>query len=297
MATTPSDWIALGSDALSLAVDPQGAQLSVLRDAAGNELLWNGDPAVWKGRAPILFPIVGALNGGQYRWQGRRHALSRHGFARDRRFDVVHRDGTQALLRQRDAAATREVYPFAFELDVSFRVDGPRANVVATVRNPGDVPLPASLGFHPALRWPLPAGGVRAAHYLEFERDEPAPIRRLDDHGLLTATAHATPVQGRRLPLEDGLFRDDVIIFDRLGSRSVTYGADTGPRIRVAFPDAEYLGLWSKPGAGFVCIEPWRGVADPCGFDGEFTAKPGVFVVAPGSSQQLTMTLELLNAT
>lgn len=293
MSTTPSDWIVLKSDALSVVIDPQGAQLSELRDAAGRDLLWNGDPAVWKGRAPILFPIVGALNGGQFLWQGRHYALPRHGFARDRRCAVVKAATSEATFRQTDDAATRRVYPFTFELDVSFRMDGSRLTIAASVHNTGSKPLPSSLGFHPALRWPLPYGTARAAHYLEFEQDEAAPIRRLDGKGLLTPTPHPTPVRGKQLLLDDALFAEDVVIFDRLNSRSVTYGAATGARIRVEFPDAAYLGLWTKPGAGFICIEPWRGVADPVGFSGEFSAKPGVFTVMPGGSGQLTMTLEL----
>jgi galactose mutarotase-like enzyme len=289
--TTPSGWISLRSDALDVAIDPQGAQLSVLRDAAGHDLLWNGDPAVWKGRAPILFPIVGALNSGHYRWRGQRFALPRHGFARDRRFEVVSSDGHGAVFRQTGDSTTHARYPFAFELDVAFQVEGSRLTTIATVRNNGEVPMPASLGFHPALRWPLPIGAARADHFLEFEQDEPAPIRRLDAEGLLTPVPHATPVRGRRLVLEDALFNDDVVIFDQFTSRSLTYGATSGARIEVGFPDATHLGLWTKPGAGFICIEPWRGVADPAGFNGDFSDKPGVFMVAPGGGEQLTMTI------
>ena len=94
--------------------------------------------------------------------------------------------------------------------------------------------------------------------------------------------------------LEDRLFQDDVIIFDGLRSRSLTYGADAGPRIRVSYPDAPYLGLWTKPLAAFICIEPWHGVADPVGFTGDFTAKPGVFAVAAGESMETRMEVTLL---
>ena len=289
--TTPSSWVSLRSDALGVAIDPQGAQLSVLRDATGNDLLWNGDPAAWKGRAPILFPIVGALNGGHYRWRSQRFALPRHGFARDRRFGVVGSDANSALFRQVDDGATHTKYPFSFELDVAFQLAGERLTITASVCNTGEFPLPASLGFHPALRWPLPHGAARGEHYLEFVHDEPAPIRRLNAEGLLTPAMHATPVRGRRLLLDDSLFVDDVVIFDQFTSRSLTYGANTGPRIKVEFPDATHLGLWTKPGAGFICIEPWRGVADPVGYMGEFCDKPGVFMVEPGSSERLTMAI------
>jgi galactose mutarotase-like enzyme len=294
MSPSPSDWIRLHTDSLTAEIDPQGAQLSVLRDAQGRALLWHGDPTVWKGRAPILFPIVGALNNGHYRWRDQHFALPRHGFARDRRFVLVQQDAQAVVLRQTDDAETRKLYPFGFELDVSYRMAGCRLTTEARVRNTGTGPLPASLGFHPGFLWPLPNGAARTAHFLEFEHAEPAPIRRLDALGLLTAQRHATPIHDRRLWLDDALFTDDVIIFEELTSRSLIYGADSGPRIRVEFPDATHLGLWTKPGAPFLCIEPWRGFADPQGFNAELDEKPGIFLVPPGASEALTMHVEWL---
>jgi galactose mutarotase-like enzyme len=93
--------------------------------------------------------------------------------------------------------------------------------------------------------------------------------------------------------LSDELFADDVLILDALRSRSLRYGAINGPQIDVRFPDAQYLGLWTKPGAPFICIEPWQGITDPTGFAGDFTRKPGVFSVAPGASHSLNMGLTL----
>lgn len=293
MSPLPVDWIRIGSRELSAAIDPQGAQLSVLRDAAGYDLLWNGDAAFWNGRAPVLFPIVGTLHGGRYRWRGREYALPRHGFARGRPFRVVERDEHSALFRLEADEQTRQVYPFEFALDVAFRVDYAALSVIATVRNTGVVPLPASLGFHPAFRWPLPRGAAREAHELRFEQFEAAPVRRLDGDGLLSPTPQPTPVQGQTLLLSDALFMEDVLIFDQLRSRALTFGGATGPRLTVEFPDATHLGLWTKPGAGFLCIEPWRGVADPAGFSGELDAKPGVLLMPPGGAQSLSMRIAL----
>lgn len=290
---TPADWIALHSNELAVQIDPLGAQLSALRDATGRDLLWDGDAAFWAGRAPVLFPIVGELLGGGYLWQGQRYSMPRHGFARRRRFEVVEQDDTAARLRLKQDAETLLAYPFRFELDLHFRVATNRLSVVATVHNPNEHPLPASLGFHPALRWPLSGGAARDAHYLQFDQEESAPIRRLDGEGLLRDGGHPTPVQGRRLDLHDGLFADDVVIFDRLASRGLTYGGATGARLRVEFPDATHLGLWTKPGAGFLCIEPWRGVADPEKYLGTFDAKPGMFNVPPGGQSALTMHLSV----
>jgi galactose mutarotase-like enzyme len=281
------------SAALVAEIDPLGAQLSVLRDREGRDLLWNGDAAVWAGRAPILFPIVGTLAGGSYRLGGRSFALSRHGFARNKPFEVVATTASSATFRLRADDSTLAVYPFQFELEVSYVLASSTLSMTASVRNTGSEVLPASLGFHPALRWPLPYGAARAAHFIEFETDEPAPVRRINSDGLLEPERLPTPIVNRRLALTDELFREDVLILDTPSSRSLRYGATNGPQIEVRFPDARYLGLWTRPGAPFICIEPWQGISDPVDFTGDFTNKPGVFTVAPGASHSLNMGITL----
>jgi galactose mutarotase-like enzyme len=295
MQDPKTSWVPLSSAELSAEVNPLGAQLSVLRDAAGRELLWNGDPAVWAGRAPLLFPIVGTLAGGSYRLGSKAYPLSRHGFARGRQFDVIAATSSRATFRLNADEATLQVYPFRFQLDVDFALNGATLSVTSSVRNVGQEEMPASIGYHPGFRWPLPYGEPRAAHFIEFADEEGASIRRLDADGLLSSQRYPTPIAHRRLALDDALFRDDVVIFDEIRSRSVSYGADKGPRIRVSYPDAGYLGVWTKPGAPFICIEPWQGIADEAGFSGDFRQKLGVFTLAPGAAQSLTMQISLLH--
>ena len=286
--------IQISSGQLTAEIHPLGAQLFSLRDGAGHDLQWHGDPAVWKGRAPILFPIVGALAQGQYRLDGHSYSLSRHGFARDRLFALVEASPAGALFRLDWDEETFRLYPFRFQFDLHFAVTDATLRMTATVRNlDEDTTLPASVGFHPALRWPLPYGEPRAAHFLEFEKDEPAPIRRLDAQGLLSPQNFATPVRGRRLELRDELFTADAIIFDNIASRRLSFGAEKGPRIEIEFPGMPYLGVWTKPGAGFICIEPWHGIADPTGFSGDFAAKPGIALLAPGTERTFAMSITL----
>jgi galactose mutarotase-like enzyme len=288
-------WVSIRSDKLAAEIDPQGAQLSTLKDGT-LDLLWDGNPALWTGRAPILFPIVGALVGGSYRLGAETYHLSRHGFARGKAFAIVNTTPSSALFRLSADNATLQIYPFRFELDVQFAIDGASLSMTTTVRNKGNEDMPASVGYHPGFRWPLPYGQPRASHFIEFDVDESAPVRRIGTDGLLLAAPVTTPVVGRRLALADALFQDDVLIFDRLKSRSVTYGSDAGPRIRVSFPDAPYLGVWTKPGAPFICIEPWHGITDPQGFTGGFKDKPGIFVLAAGASLSTTMHIALLKS-
>jgi galactose mutarotase-like enzyme len=288
-----SAWLTVSSGALSAQINPLGAELSTLRDPSGRELLWDGNSAFWNGRAPLLFPIVGTLAGGMYRVAGKTYALSRHGFARGKRFEVVNASSAEALLCLKADDETLAVYPFYFQLQVRFEIRGATLMVTTSVRNDGDAPMPASFGYHPAFRWPLPFGAARAPHAIEFELEEPEPIRRLDAAGLMTPTRYPTPIHARRLLLDDTLFKEDVVILAAIRSQGLSYGADMGPRLALQFPNTPYLGLWSKPGAPFICIEPWHGMADPVGFTGDFTEKPGVFVVPPGAHREFKMQLTL----
>lgn len=285
----------IASDRLSAEIDAVGAELHALRDAEGRDLQWDGDPAFWTGRAPILFPIVGMLQDGLYRLDGRTYPMPKHGFARRRTFTVVEADAASAVFRLDADAETRAVYPFDFQLDLRFAVTGPTLAVTATVRNLGATPLPASFGFHPALRWPLPYGGERARHRLQFDRAEPAPIRRITPSGVVRPESFPTPVEGRELLLRDALFTDDAVIFDQLRSDGLRYGAPDGPQLEVRFPDTPYLGVWTKPGAPYICVEPWHGIADPEGYAGDFRHKPGVFEVAPGGEKVMHMTIGLVD--
>src|SRR5579863_2260710 len=203
-------WVSITSGALTAQIDPHGAQLSSLRTQSSSELLWNGDPKVWAGRAPLLFPIVGVLAGGVYRLGSKSYPLSRHGFARDKLFTLENLSPGSAAFRLRADESTLSVYPFQFELDVRYECSGATLALTTAIRNLGAADMPASFGYHPGFCWPLPFGQPRAAHCIEFENDEPAPVRRIDAAGLLTSARHPTPILNRRLNLTDELFHEDV---------------------------------------------------------------------------------------
>jgi galactose mutarotase-like enzyme len=287
--------VAIASDELAARINPFGAELWSLTDRAGREYLTDADPRFWTGRAPLLFPIVGALNRGRYRVGGEEYALPKHGFARTSAFTLTERDESRALFRLIESEATLAVYPFRFVLEMEFALAGATLSMVATVRNPGDAPLPLSFGFHPAFAWPLPGGAAKADHAIVFERDEPEAIRRIDADGLV-ARSEPTPIAGRKLALRSTLFDDDALIWDRLRSRSCAYGAPGGARLDMRFPDASMLGIWQKPGARYVCIEPWAGIADPAGFAGDFRDKPGIMELPANNSRSFRMDVTVARA-
>ncbi len=102
-----------------------------------------------------------------------------------------------------------------------------------------------------------------------------------------------TPVADRRLVLDHSLFEESALIFDRLNSRSLAYRAGAGPALEVLFPDMPHLGVWTKRGANFICIEPWQGFASAEDYDGEFADRPGVVSIAPEAERSFHMTIRL----
>lgn len=292
-----ADLVTIRSDKLTAQINPLGAELWSLTDSAGQQLMTDADPAFWTGRAPLLFPIVGALVGDRYRLGERTFPMAKHGFARRSEFAVVEADARNALFRLEASEATRARYPFDFRLDMHFTLEGATLAMTATVSNKGDAPMPFSFGYHPAFAWPLPFGGAAEDHRLVFEKDEPASVRRLNPaSGLVLQEPQPSPVIGNVYAPAHADFEADALIWDQLASRSLIYGVPGQPRLRIDFPDTPMLGIWQKPGARYLCIEPWAGIADPLGFAGDFTKKPGVLTLAANAQQRLRMDVTLLES-
>jgi len=288
-----TDLVTIASDDLTARINPLGAELWSLLDRDGRELMTDADPAFWTGHAPILFPVVGRPYREVIRVDGRDYPMAQHGFARRSMFEVVETSASRALFRLTDSEKTRTHYPFAFALDIAFSLDGATLAVDVAVRNPGDVALPASFGFHPAFAWPLPYGAEKLDHRITFAADEPDRLREIASDGTIAAETRASPLDGRTLHLRDDLFANDALVWNDVRSDHVVYGAGEGPSLRVDFPDTPMLGIWTKPGAHYICIEPWHGIADPEGFTGDIRDKPGIFEVAPGGEKRIALRVTL----
>lgn len=289
---TPDDRHSIATARASATILAQGAELCRLQDGAGLDYLWDAGPA-WPRHAPVLFPTIGRLTDDTLTVDGRRHPMGQHGFARDRRFTWVERTPTACTLVLTNDAETEARYPFPFRFGLQYALDGATLHITYTVQNTGSAIMPASMGAHPAFRWPIRPGTPKEAYRLEFEHPEPAPIRAVSG-GLLTPDLIPSPLHGNVLPLSDALFANDALIFPAPHSRSVRLTAAGAPGLTVAWQGFPQLGVWMKPGADFLCIEPWAGMASPHGFDGEARDKPWMMLIEPGTSQtaRYSVTLE-----
>ncbi len=296
MGTEP-ELVTIASDELLATISSMGAELQSIDDAHGNTYLWNGDPAWWSGRAPILFPIVGALANDTHRVGETTYTMTKHGFARRSRFEVITQAADRVTFRLTESAATLAQYPYRFCLDITFHIEGTTLSTSAIVRNSDSQPIPVSFGFHPAFLWPLPGAGQSEAQAVTFEYDETEPASRINASGLVDRTEPESRIRDRQLKLSPDLFDDDALLYLSPSSRRVWFGAANGQgtHLDVQFPDMPQLGIWTKPGgAPYLCIEPWYGYASPADFAGSLMDKPGTAILAIGEDKEFAMSVTVV---
>lgn len=245
---------------MTVTIDEMGAQLQSITAADGTEYLWNGDPAYWSGRAPILFPYVGRLTNDRYTYGGREYEMTRHGFAKRTAFSVVTAGKDHVTLHIEDTEESRRTYPFAFHFDVSFVLEDKTLVIVFATENMDKKTMFFGLGGHPGFRVPLEAGKDFTDYRLTFA--EPCRPNRvlLGDSYMLSGQEEPYPLEnGVDLPLRHELFDHDAIILKNF-ARSLTLSAGEGSRgITLTCPKMRYMGIWHQPrtDAPYVCLEPW----------------------------------------
>jgi len=273
----------LANDHLRVDISTQGAELqSIFNKHTKLEYLWNGDPAFWAKRSPVLFPVVGELKNHQYTYKGKSYQMSRHGFARDKQFTVSdHGDHTVTFLLT-DSPETLEVYPFHFNFSIQYTIDDNRVYVVYEVKNTGKETMYFSVGGHPAFNVPIADKTTFEDYYVCFSRVENAGRYPLSAEGLLETQPELMLHNTEKLPLRHSLFQEDALVFKHLQSASITVeSAKTDRGFTVYFEDFPYLGLWTKKDANFLCVEPWCGIADNVNATGELTVKEGIISLHP----------------
>lgn len=254
----------LENDALRVTIKPEGAELTSLFQKSSNvEHLWQADPTVWPWHAPNLFPVVGGCLNNELLIGGETYSMQRHGFARRSFFETTESSNTHAVFSLRADSETRTVYPYKFLFQIMYELDGPRLTITYRMLNEDEQPVYFSVGAHPAFAIPFQKGDVYEDYFIEFEYDERLITHKLSESGYFTGETEPVTTTGNRLSITKHLFDQDALVFKNLRSRRVTLRSNKQEHtLTVEFPNFPYLGLWAKPGASFVCIEPWLGCAD-----------------------------------
>ncbi|HKX43196.1 MAG TPA: aldose 1-epimerase family protein [Burkholderiaceae bacterium] len=291
--TTQPDGITLQSDALAVTLSPQGAELQSVQGRDGAQWLWHGAPAFWSGRAPLLFPVVGKSPSDELTIAGKPHPMLGHGFARTSCFELVEQAADRCRLRLGASDASRTRYPFEFELVMTYALRGATLTIHADIANLADTgTMPASFGFHPAFVWPLPGCRASESHVVRLAQAGEPPVRRLDAaSGLLLPGVQPSPFHRGTLVLRTALFEPGALIVEEGAGSLLHYGVPGKPGIAVAQEGLPMLGLWTKPGAPFLCIEPWHGLPPDIGASAALEERPGIMQLAPGATRRVTMSV------
>ncbi|HEY8400021.1 MAG TPA: aldose 1-epimerase family protein [Cytophagaceae bacterium] len=279
---------------LKVTVKSSGAELISLKNTITNlEYLWQGDPAYWARRAPVLFPIVGRLKDHKLQVDGQSYTLPQHGFARDMIFDLVDHQDDCLTYKLKSSEETLKIYPFNFELTITYRLVKNKLVVTYEVKNTDDKTIYFSIGAHPAFRCPLVQGEKFEDYYLEFEKPETAE-RLLLTEGLFNGQTEPVLNNENILPLSYDLFDEkDAVVFKGTRSRTVSIKSKKSKNvINVDYSGFPYLGIWTKK-APFICIEPWYGLADKVDFNGEFKDKEGVRPLIKGRTFNCEFSIEI----
>ena len=261
-----------------------GAELSSVRkQSTGREYIWQADPNVWKGQAPILFPIVGRLNNDEYRVDGKAYQMKQHGFARKSHFSMLEQEKTRLKFGLTADAQSMEAYPYNFVLDITYQLVSNELAVTYLVINKDQQEMPFSIGAHPAFSAPRIVDQQTQEYHLVFDQPESLERMFIED-GLRNGKSKNVLQNEQILALHPKLFEQDAIIFKNYKSECVSLiSQNSGQQlVEMEIKGFPYLGIWQKVGADYICIEPWYGIADSQDFTSEIKNKEGILLLSPG---------------
>lgn len=268
--------VIIENEQLTATIAEEGAELISLKaKETGLEYIWQGDPKFWGRHAPVLFPFVGRSKNDSYSYQGKTYPMGQHGFARDQVFEVIEKGPEMVSLSLKSSKESKEIYPFDFELVLTYKLEQAEIVVDYQVINTGAEEMLFSIGGHPAFNIPIEEQLSFTDYYLSFE---PKIDRvQLPLEGPFIDLAHKTLGQTSvDFDLKRELFEKDALIYETPGKTEIAFKTDKSEHsISLKYDNIPFVGVWTPYGveAPFVCIEPWWGIADKLDSNGELVDK------------------------
>ena len=239
---------------LTCEINDMGAELHSLKSKEnGKEYIWPGKPEIWYGQAPILFPVIGQLNGDRYFYNGTEYNLQKHGFARKMLFSLKEKADSKIVFALESSEETLKKYPWEFELTATFELIGKSIKNTLCVVNKSNKKMYFSIGAHPAFNCKL--GDI-----IEFESPETICTERIDKTNMLMDKKFPLLNNEKEIVITKEIFEPDALILSGMKSKKLRLKGEN--EIEFTFGDCPVLGIWAKPGAPYVCIEPWHGIND-----------------------------------
>jgi len=276
--------IILENSGLKAVIDTHGAELkSLFGKSAGIEYLWYGKPEFWGRHSPILFPFVGRLKDDKYEFEGKSYHVTQHGFARDNEFEVLEQTDTFASFSFKYSEKTFELYPFKFELVISYELTSDGIKVFWQVKNLDEQTIYFGIGGHPAFNLPMEDGLKFEDYYFEVQ---PAGLKkRIPFVPPYLNPSEKVEEMVDKIAITRDAFVNDALVYKTPESTAITIKSDKSAHsLTLSYDDFAYVGLWSTypVESPFVCIEPWHSFADTVEDNGQLVDKSSIQTLAVG---------------
>ena len=286
----------INNNNFQVSVKEVGAELCSFKSLNSNtEFIWDGNPDVWAAHAPNLFPVIGCLKDGGFLYHGEEYKCPKHGFIRNNEnISLIEKERNSLSFGLKYNEEYLKIYPFKFEFVIKYILEENNLIVEHTVTNHGDEKLLFSLGGHPGFKCPINDDENYDDYYLEFEKSETAQTWRVQKDGLIGKSTFPVFDEPTIIKLHPHIFDDDALVFKNLNSSKVCLKSRKSQQVlSVIFKDFPYLGIWAKPNAEYVCIEPWIGIADSFNTDRNFETKEGLIKLDPKKDFTTTYTITI----
>jgi galactose mutarotase-like enzyme len=279
--------INLSNNKILASINTIGAELSRLEKNNKN-YIWTIDEAFWNKTSPILFPIVGRLKNDSFTFKNKLYALPRHGFARNFDFKIENQTENSALFSLESNAETLQQFPFEFELKMEYRLTENGLEIAYLVRNKSNEVMPFSIGAHPAFA----IDDAFHNYSLVFNPSEKMISHQLENDQF-DGSIREIEAKNGKINLDYSLFEKDALVFKELKSNEIILQHNNEFVLKMSFEGFPYLGIWTKPNAPFLCIEPWCGLADNVNHNGNIEEKEGINFLQPQEFFSRTIKIEL----
>lgn len=290
--------ICIETDILRVMIDEFGAQMSsIYHKKEKIEYLWQRDPQYWSSSSPVVFPVIGKLNGLKMCHEGREYTMKSNGLIRYTRLAVEEqkKDSVTFLFKNEN----KEIFPFLCSVRLTYSLQANRLEVSAQITNESEESeMYYFYAGHPGFNIPMFEKENPNDYYIEFEKNESINVYDVCESGQLMNQTLPFFENEKRFFIRKDLFLKEALVFDHPKSDYLFIKSlNHSHQIRVNFSEFDNIAVWSPyrkdKDLKFVCIEPWIGHTEFKNYNGEWKNHDGIACLHPKKSKTYKFSIDL----